>query len=125
MTTIAILPIKSFGEAKQRLQQQLDPSPRRALAEAMFSDVLVALRRAQRVDQMLVVSADHGAQRIAAGYGAMVLDGPDQGHNDAAARGVATGLELGAQRVLLVPGDCPVLDPAELDALIDRPAASP
>jgi 2-phospho-L-lactate guanylyltransferase len=125
MNTLAILPIKSFGQAKQRLQQELDPSPRRALAEAMFSDVLVALRRAQRVDQMLVVSADHGAQRIAAGYGAMVLDGPDQGHNDAAARGVARGIELGAQRVLLVPGDCPVLDPAELDALIDRTTANP
>jgi 2-phospho-L-lactate guanylyltransferase len=125
MTILTILPIKSFDQAKQRLAQELDPSPRRALAEAMFSDVLVALRRAKRVDQMLVVSADHGAQRVAAGYGAMVLDGPDQGHNDAATRGVARGIELGAERVLLVPGDCPVLDPAALDELIDRPATTP
>ncbi len=125
MTTLAVLPIKSFDHAKQRLEQELDPRPRRALAEAMFSDVLVALRRAKRVDQVLVVSADHGAQRIAGGYGAMVLDGPDRGHNDAAQRGVARAIELGSERVLLVPGDCPVLDPTQLDELIDRPAANP
>ena len=46
MTTVAILPIKSFGEAKQRLSHEFDAPTRRALAQAMFSDVLVALRRA-------------------------------------------------------------------------------
>ncbi|MFZ0043736.1 MAG: 2-phospho-L-lactate guanylyltransferase [Solirubrobacteraceae bacterium] len=125
MATLAVLPIKSFDQAKQRLVQALDPSPRQALAQAMFSDVLVALRRAKGVDQVLVVSADHGAQRIAAGYGAMVLDGADNGHNDAAQRGVARALELGAQRVALVPGDCPLLDPEELDDLVGRPATGP
>ena len=73
MTTLAILPIKSFDEAKQRLSAELDPTPRRALVEAMFSDVLIALRRATLVDQVLVVSADNVAQRIAGGYDAMVV----------------------------------------------------
>ncbi len=46
-----------------------------------------------------------------------------RGHNHAAAVGIAPcAVELGAERVLLVPGDCPLLDPVELDALIDRPA---
>ncbi len=121
MSTIAILPIKSFDEAKQRLAQGLDPAPRRALVEAMFSDVLVALRRCQLVDQVLVVSSDHGAQRIAGGYGAQVLADDDQGHNAAAVRGVARALELGSRRALLVPGDCPILNPEELDQLIQRP----
>jgi 2-phospho-L-lactate guanylyltransferase len=124
MTTLAILPIKSFDQAKQRLTEELDPSPRRALVEAMFSDVLVALRRAKLVDQVLVISSDHGAQRIAGGYGAMVLEEPDLGHNDAATRGVQRALELGIERALLVPGDCPLLDPLELDALLGRPQAS-
>jgi 2-phospho-L-lactate/phosphoenolpyruvate guanylyltransferase len=122
MKTFAILPMKTFGEAKQRLDQELQPGPRRALAEAMFCDVLVALRRSSSVDQVLVVSGDHGAQRIAGGYGAMVLEEPDRGHNDAASTGVREALELGADRALLVPGDCPLLDPAELDELIGRPA---
>lgn len=125
MTTVAILPIKTLDAAKQRLAEELDPSPRRALVEAMFSDVLVALRRAKLVDQVLVVSKDHGAQRIAGGYGAMVADDEDDGHNDAATRGIARALELGMERALLVPGDCPLLDPAEIDDLIARPVRSP
>ena len=71
---LAILPIKSFDEAKQRLSDALDPNTRRVLAEAMFSDVLVALRRSTLIESVLVVSGDHGAQRIAAGYGATVIE---------------------------------------------------
>ncbi len=125
MTTLAILPIKTMDAAKQRLAEELDPSPRRALVEAMFSDVLVALRRAKLVDQVLVVSKDHGAQRIAGGYGALVADDDDDGHNNAAARGIARALELGMDRALLIPGDCPLLNPVELDELIAQPVDPP
>jgi 2-phospho-L-lactate/phosphoenolpyruvate guanylyltransferase len=125
VTTLAILPIKTFDEAKQRLRAELDPTPRRALVEAMFSDVLIALRRAKLVDQVLVVSADNVAQRIAGGYDAMVVEDEDLGHNQAAVRGAARALELGVDRVLMVPGDCPLLSPTELDELLGRPVASP
>jgi 2-phospho-L-lactate/phosphoenolpyruvate guanylyltransferase len=125
MTTLAILPIKTLDAAKRRLADELDAAPRRALVEAMFSDVLVALRRSNLVDEVLVVTKDHGAQRIAGGYGAMVIDDDDQGHNAAAARGVARALELGMDRALMVAGDCPLLDPGEVDALITRPVESP
>lgn len=125
MRTLAILPIKSFSSAKQRLETELSPGPRRALAEAMFSDVLVALRRTTAVQGMLVVTTDHGAQQIAGGHGAIVLDDQEIGHNAAATIGIGHALEAGFERALLVPGDCPALDPAELDALIGRPAAAP
>ncbi len=121
---LAILPIKNFDQAKQRLSDALDRSTRRVLAEAMFSDVLVALRRSTLIERVLVVSGDHGAQRVAAGYGAIVIEDRELGHNEAATLGVQRALELGAQRALLVPGDCPLLDPAALDELISRPAAS-
>jgi 2-phospho-L-lactate guanylyltransferase len=119
--TLAILPIKTLDDAKTRLAEELDPRPRRALVEAMFSDVLVALRRAKLVDQVLVVSRDHNAQRIAGGYGAMVLGDDDRGHNAAALNGIRHALMSGAERTLLVPGDCPMLDPKELEELIARP----
>jgi len=125
MATLAILPIKSFGHAKQRLEPGLGPGPRRVLAEAMFSDVLVALGRASAVDSVLVVTSDSGAQLIAGGHGTMVLDDTDEGHNDAALRGISHALESDIERVLLVPGDCPTLDPKELDALIARPVTVP
>jgi 2-phospho-L-lactate guanylyltransferase len=123
MRTIAILPIKQFGAAKQRLADELSSGARRALAEAMFSDVLVALRRCTAVDSVLVVTADHGAQQIAGGYGALVLDDEEHGHTAAAKRGIRAAVEAEADRALLVPGDCPLLDPSELDNLIQRPSA--
>ncbi len=125
MRTLAILPIKSFNHAKQRLEPELNPGPRRALAEAMFSDVLVALRRAAAVDEMLVVTTDHAAQQIAGGHGAAVLDDVETGHNAAAALGVAHAVETGFERALLVPGDCPAIDPAEVDALIRHTVTAP
>ena len=125
MRTLAILPIKSFNHAKQRLEPELNPGPRRALAEAMFSDVLVALRRAAAVDEMLVVTTDHAAQQIAGGHGAAVLDDVETGHNAAAALGVAHAIEAGFERALLVPGDCPAVDPAEVDALIRHTVTAP
>lgn len=123
MPTLAILPIKSFEEAKRRLRHHLGPGERHALAEAMFADVLIALRRTKALGGVTVVSADHVAQQIAAGYGANVVEDLNRGHNPAATLGVSAAMRAGADRVLLVPGDCPALDPRELDALVARSAA--
>jgi 2-phospho-L-lactate guanylyltransferase len=125
MRTLAILPVKSFRDAKQRLETGLDAPTRRALAEAMFSDVLVALRRARAVDAILVVTTDRAAQRIAGAYGARLLDEDDQGHNYAACTGIRTALNESFDRALLVPGDCPALDPAEVDGLLSRRDEAP
>src|SRR5438270_14030900 len=107
MATLAVPPMKTFSEAKRRIRHQLSPGERRALVEAMFSDVLVALRRAKTVERTIVVSADHIAQQIAGGYGASIAEDDDRGHNRAATIGVQIAIEQGAERVLLVPGDCP------------------
>ena len=40
MSTIAVLPVKRFDDAKQRLGEALRAGTRRALAEAMLTDVL-------------------------------------------------------------------------------------
>lgn len=125
MRTLAVLPIKSFKDAKQRLGAGLDTPTRRALAEAMFSDVLVALRRARGVDEILVVTTDRGAQRIGGAYGARLLDDDDRGHNYAAASGIRMALDQRAERVLLVPGDCPALDSREIDDLLARQGEAP
>ena len=123
--TVAILPVKSFDRGKQRLGIALDHATRQALIGAMFSDVLVALGRTRGIEAVLVVSGDRAVQRIAMGYGAAVLEDDHEGHNQAASRGIIRAIQLGAERALLVPGDCPLLDHAELDALIELPAAAP
>ena len=119
MSTIAVLPVKRFDDAKQRLGEALRGGTRRALAEAMLTDVLTALRRARRVDRVVVVTSEHAADALARAHDALAIRDPSEpGHNPAAAEGVRWAVEQGARRVLLVPGDCPALDPAEVDDLL-------
>jgi 2-phospho-L-lactate guanylyltransferase len=124
MRTLAILPVKSFSEAKQRLRPGLDPQSREELAEAMLVDVLAALG-ATAVDEIVVVSAGARAREIAHDYGAAAVQDREEGHNTAAALGIRAGRTLGAQRVLIVPGDCPALDPSEVNELLERPVRAP
>ncbi len=119
MSTVAVLPVKRFAGAKRRLGAELSSPARRMLAEAMVGDVLVALRRARRVAEVVVVTGESAAQAIARGHGAAVVDDPDDaGHVPAALRGVAWAVRHRAARVLLVPGDCPALDPEEVDEML-------
>jgi 2-phospho-L-lactate guanylyltransferase len=124
MSTVAILPVKRFGGAKQRLGSSLAGGTRRALAEAMVTDVLVALRRTEGVDEVLLVTAEPAAEAIGRGHGARVVaDQREDGQSSAALAGVRIAMDGGARRALLVPGDCPALDPAELTELLATPVA--
>lgn len=120
--TFAILPVKRFDAAKQRLCNELAAGTRRALAESMLTDVLMALRRTAAIDEVLLVTSEPAADAIGRGYGARVIeDSEEDGQSVAAMIGVRYALEAGATRVLMVPGDCPALDPAELTALLEPP----
>ena len=72
--TIAVLPVKSFGRAKQRLaadeRATLGASERASLAEAMVGDVLGALARVPGLDGLLVVTAEPRAAAAAEEAGA-------------------------------------------------------
>ena len=115
--TIAVLPIKSFPRAKSRTG--LDGGERAALAESMATDVLAALSHAAALDAILVVTREPRAVAAATKVGADVIDDAhERGHSAAALLGIGEAVRRGARRVLLVPGDCPLLDPAEVDALL-------
>ncbi len=125
MRTCAVLPIKRFDDAKQRLDRTLNAGTRRALAEAMVSDVLHGLRRAQGVDKVIVVTGESGAEALARAYDAESIPDDDRGHSHAARSGVDWALEREYDRVLLVPGDCPALDPNEVDELVGGGMSAP
>lgn len=115
MKTVAILPIKRFEQAKQRLEGVPE---RPVLAAEMARAVLRALAASERLDEVLVVTADDDAAADARACGARVVDeGTPLGHSEAALLGIA---HAGAGRVLLVPGDCPLLRASDVDDLLDR-----
>ena len=123
MRTLAIVPIKSFEVAKQRLSRSLAGGARRSLVQAMFSDVLGALRRTAGIDGIAVVTADVSARAAADGDGIVVLeDDVCAGQSAACQIGIRYAIERGYERVLLVPGDTPLLRPPEVEELLVRAA---
>src|SRR4051812_5911586 len=123
MRTVAILPVKRFARAKQRLRAGVDGAARERLAAAMVSDVLGVLADYAALERLVVVTAEASVAEAATAAGAHVVPDPDEaGQSAAAALGVLVARdELAAQRVLLVPGDTPTLAVADLDALLTRP----
>ena len=92
---------------------------RKALAQAMFSDVLSTLRRVPELDEIAVVTGDRAAESAASGERVTVLhDSAQSGQSDAALIGIRHALATGYERALLVPGDTPLLQPARGGRLI-------
>lgn len=120
----AILPLKPFDDAKERLATGLDPAARRMLARAMATDVLAALPRCERVAAIVVVSAEPSIGELADRRASAVLRDDRTSHSDAAGLGIAWALEHACDAALLVPGDCPLIDPDEIDALIEHCGAN-
>jgi 2-phospho-L-lactate/phosphoenolpyruvate guanylyltransferase len=127
MRATAIIPVKRIGFAKQRLLEALDRPGRAALVKAMLTDVLTATTRAELVERLIVVTGERRAERIALRHAQRTAtplevfrDPQDAGHPEAATLGIIRAKALGAECVALLPGDCPLLDPAELDAALER-----
>ena len=107
MTTWVIVLIKDFNSAKQRLQPALGPKARRALARR---NAQLAVRAASAGDRVLVVAGSDEVAALAQRWGVEVLAEPRQeGQNVAAARGIAKAVEGGADAVLLLSSDLPLV----------------
>lgn len=118
--TCVILPVKPFDDAKERLATGLAAEQRRLIAEAMVRDVITALARSREVDGVVVVSAEPKLKEIAGEVADAIIPDERTGHSDAAMAGVGWAIENDFDRVVMLPGDCPLLDAAELDELIER-----
>lgn len=127
MKATAIIPVKRFARAKQRLLEALDRPQRAAVVKAMLSDVLVSVSAAESVERLIVITGESRAERIAMHRARrartpieVLRDPDDHGHSEAATLGIIRALALGSECTALLPGDCPLLDPGELDAALER-----
>lgn len=126
MSTLAVLPIKRLDAAKGRLEAAVSARSRRELAAAMAADVLDALAQVGGLAGVIAVTGEAEVARAAAAAGAETVEDPrDAGQSAAARLGISRALHRGADHALLVPGDCPALDPAELEALLAGMPARP
>jgi 2-phospho-L-lactate guanylyltransferase len=119
MRATAILPVKRFAAAKRRLAGGIDDERREAVVAAMLGDVLEAIGAARSIERTIVVTDEPRAAEAAAGAGAEAIPDPGEGgHSGAALAGIVRAEEHGCACVVLLPGDCPLLEPRELDRLL-------
>lgn len=118
---LAIVPVKRLALAKSRLSEVLDNADRSALMLAMLADVLMNLRRSRGIGRIVVVTDDREVRHRAVAEGAEVVADEDSGsHSAAALRGIAA-VAAPTDRVLLAPGDCPLVRVEDLDELLLTP----
>lgn len=119
MKVWAVVPVKPFARAKQRLAGVLDERERAELSRLMLHDTLTALAQVPGLAGRLLVTADPAAGVLARSLGADVLsEGSPQGLNAAVALAAREVQRRSGDALLVVPGDVPGLQADELTALI-------
>ncbi len=110
----AIVPVKTFAQAKQRLASVLSGEERARLAEALLCDVLEQLSALSRLEGILVVTADPSAAQIAGSFGARhIQDFSESGVNNAVARGL-DALPSAECPVAIIAADVPFATATEI-----------
>ncbi|GAC1613599.1 MAG: hypothetical protein NVS9B1_22350 [Candidatus Dormibacteraceae bacterium] len=117
----AIVLIKGFDDAKQRLSPALSPERRRRLAE---EGAALALAAAQAADRVVVVAGTAEAAAMAGAHGAeVVLESRPAGQNAAARLGIARAVQLGATGIALLSSDLPLVTAAAFAAFLGQARA--
>lgn len=112
--TIAIVPMKDLGQAKQRLAPILSDAERMGLVYAMLRDVVRALGNARHIARSYIVAHDRGYLD----FDLDLIEEPlNTGYNEAVALAVAAPQLSRADAALVVPGDIPLVGPDDIDAL--------
>jgi 2-phospho-L-lactate guanylyltransferase len=109
-----VIPVKSSG-GKSRLAGLLSQAQREEFSKMLLEDVLDAVAGAGLVASCFVVSSDREILELAARRGARgVPEERDSGVNDAVEAGARAS---GAELVLVLPSDLPLMSSADVRAL--------
>ncbi len=121
MNVVALMPVKGFRNAKQRLTPLLSGGAREILAETMFRDVLTQVRSARGLGGTFVVTGDEKVAAIASAAGAGVIRESAETGETGAVDFARMGLKrAGHEAVLILPGDMPLLRTADIEQLLDQ-----
>ena len=120
MKTWVVVLIKDFDSAKQRLRPALGTQSRRGLARR---NARLAVDAAKSGDHVLVVAGGEEVAEMAVSWGADVLLEPrEEGQNIAAQRGIDRAVEGGAEAVLLLSSDLPLVTAESVRTMLNSVA---
>ncbi len=126
-TTWALVPVKGPEKSKTRLQPVLQPDECALLSRAMFLDVLAALETAAGIDRIAVLTNDDEIAALTGQLGHEVIrDTPDHDPETRLCSGLNKAAKhiagLGAEALLIIPGDLPTLTATDIEQLLERHA---
>jgi 2-phospho-L-lactate/phosphoenolpyruvate guanylyltransferase len=119
-----VVPVKDLKGTKSRLAPILDPGARAGLTLYMMGRVVAAIREAG-IEDVCVVSPDRIVLNEAQRRGATPLVQESRGLNPALEEGRRRALDLGAHTLLVLPADLPLLDAADVRAVLEAAEDSP
>src|SRR5216683_2196442 len=121
-----LLPVKDLKNAKKRLMSVLTPEERFGLAEAMLADTIRAVQGVCAAENIFVVTNYGPVMDLAKKNGWQVLREERQiSESDSVDAASRICEERGVRSLLRVPLDLPLVQPGDIDELLNVECASP
>jgi len=117
MAVYAVVPVKHLATSKRRLSPILTPKDRGKLTLVMLEDVLSAIK-ASTAQKILVVGSDIAVRELANTFGAIYTNEETTGLNTAVTDSIDWCMRKGADSVLVLPADIPMISPEDINTII-------
>lgn len=118
ISVFAVIPVKTLLKSKTRLSIVLNPQERQTFTLVMLKDVLTATKYSM-VRHTILVSSDPTIKKLADNFGVTYLHERKRGVNQAIKQAIESCIHDGANSVLILPADIPLITPKEINRIIE------
>ena len=116
-----LIPVKNLKFANERLSSVLSQEERTVLAYAMLKDVFSSVAKSSLADKVAVVTLDRKAMLMADECGFVIIDEKEQkSESSSVDYALKICKDLGAESVLVIPGDAPLITEDDIDFLLNK-----
>ena len=116
MKTLAIIPVKTFSQAKTRLT--LSKIQKELLCKIMLEEVLRTISKSKSIDNIAIVSKDEDAMKLGKQFGVLEIYDNDQGVNAAISLADKHLSDKGYDCSVIFPQDIPIMESSDIDNLL-------
>lgn len=122
MSTVCILPVKSFINAKTRLSNILSRHERVELAKAMLMDVLCAIVEAKEVNEVVIVTPGRDVEKVALEFNKVtVINDLGIGQIEAVRKAMEyVGKNFRVSKLILAVGDTPLITKEDVSFILSQ-----
>ncbi len=116
-----LIPVKNLKFANERLSSVLSQESRTALAYAMLQDVYNSAVKSMLADKVAVVTMDKKAISMAEKYKFLIIEESKQ-ESESSSVDYAVEIcgQLGADSVLVIPADAPLITAEDIDSILEK-----